>query len=204
MKHLLCTLIAFLTLVPTTLRAEGNVIIFLHNAWFETNKDGKAHTKFGAYDFEGIKQALAKGGKVIAPKRGPDADPETEATAVTKQIEDLLASGQPPDSIKVIGASKGAFIAQIASAKLKNPKVRWVLVGGCSAARKDQNTTPKMTGHVLSIHDVTDTVASFCARNLTLTGGAEIFKEVIISTGKNHGFQFTPDEAWINPALAWK
>ena len=96
---------------------DQNVVIFLHNAWFEKNKDGQPHKKFGAYAFNDIKQALVQGGKVIAPERGPNADPKAAAVVLTQEVERLIESGHKAETIKVIGASKGAFIAQIASEK---------------------------------------------------------------------------------------
>ncbi|MEL7048290.1 MAG: hypothetical protein AAFO75_04880 [Pseudomonadota bacterium] len=204
MKYALISLFIAMLMVPLHANAASQTtIIFLHNAWYETNKDGQNHPDHGAYDFDGIKTALAKGGKVIAPERGPNTNPNEVAATVVQQIKELILAGHPANTIKIIGASKGGHIAQIASATLKNPDVKWVLVGGCKASMSDKDKPPKMTGFVLSLHEATDTVAGFCARSLTLTKGAEFFREVILSTGKNHGFQFTPDDAWITPALNW-
>ena len=121
---------------PTT--AGGEVVIFLHNAFFDKNKDGQVHKRFGPYDFEVIKAALRNDRTLIAPERGPDADPQQAADALVEEIKDMIQSGQPPDRIKVIGASKGAFIGQLASAKLEEPEFRWVLVGGCHTKRMSE------------------------------------------------------------------
>lgn len=182
---------------------QEDVVLFLHNAWFEKNKDGEVHRKFGSYDFEGIKAALAAGAKVIAPQRGPNADPEVAADELVKEIEALMASGLAPGNIKVVGTSKGAYIAQLASERLKRSQIRWILVGGCHNRRMATGTFPKMTGKVLSIYDTSDKIAGPCKSYTGLFGATDKFEEVAISTGRNHGFQFTADDAWIGPALSW-
>jgi hypothetical protein len=186
---------------PTT--AGGEVVIFLHNAFFEKNKDGQVHKRFGPYDFEGIKAALRNDRTLIAPERGPDADPQQAADALVEEIKDMIQSGQPPDRIKVIGASKGAFIAQLASAKLEEPEFRWVLVGGCHTKRMSEGGFPAMTGRVLSIYDTSDQVAGPCAPYKPLSAKTRSFEEISISLGEGHGFQFSANAAWITPALDW-
>ena len=183
--------------------AEKNVLLFLHNAWFENNKDGEVHKQFGSYDFEGIKAALATGGKVLAPERRPNTDPKTAADDLVKDIEALIASGKAPGSIKVIGASKGAYIAQLASESLNRTQIRWILVGGCHNERMDKGNVPKMTGKVLSVYDTSDAIAGPCRRYRDLFAATDEFEEIAISTGRDHGFQFVADGAWIRPALSW-
>ena len=183
--------------------AEQNLVIFLHNAWFEKNKAGEVHGKFGIYDFQGIKRALAKGGKVTAPQRGPNTEPRVAADELVQEIEGLIASGYEPESIKVVGASKGAFIAQLASEKLNRSGVRWVLVGGCHNARMAKGNLPGMTGKVLSVYETSDTIAGPCKPYAGLRKRTEKFEEVAVSTGNDHGFQFSADKAWIYPALSW-
>ena len=186
---------------PTT--TGGEVVIFLHNAFFEKNKDGQAHKRFGPYDFEGIKAALRKDRTLIAPERGPDADPQQAADALVANVKQMIESGRSADRIKVIGASKGAFIAQLASAKLEEPEMRWVLVGGCHTKRMSKGGFPAMTGRVLSIYDSSDQIAGPCAPYKPLTAKTSSFEEISISLGEGHGFQFSGNSAWITPALDW-
>ncbi len=183
--------------------AAERTIIFLHNAWYEGHKAGEPHPAFGAYDLEGIVAALSAGGAVEAPERGAQADPEAAAEALAARLEAAIAEGQDPGSITVIGASKGAQIAQIASARLGEPALSWVLVGGCHAARMEAGAPPEMTGRVLSIYEASDSVAPACAPHTTLYAEAAAFEEVETDTGLDHGFQFAPHRAWIEPALAW-
>lgn len=201
--RLICLLATAMTLLSSVAHAKDDVIIFLHNAWYEKNKSGQPHKKFGAYDFEGIKQAFAKGARVVAPDRGANADPKSESMAVIEEIKRLMAAGVAAQNIKVIGTSKGAFIAQLASAELNNPEIRWVVVGGCHTKRMQKGNVPAMTGKVLSIHENSDTVSSACAQFADLSKQAAKFEEVTLETGKNHGFQFVAGDEWIGPALNW-
>ena len=115
----------------------------------------------------------------------------------------MIESGRSADQIKVIGTSKGAYIAQLASAQLQEPEVRWVLVGGCHTKRMSKGEFPAMTGRVLSIYDTSDQIASSCAPYKALTAKTHSFQEISISQGEGHGFQFSADPAWITPALNW-
>ncbi|MGF1526237.1 MAG: hypothetical protein ACFCBW_05530 [Candidatus Competibacterales bacterium] len=139
----------------------------------------------------------------MAPERGANADPTAEAANLVEELEALIAAGREPSHIKVVGASKGAFIAQLASGQIANPQIRWVLVGGCHFPRMAEGNPPQMTGNVLSIYDTSDTIAGPCRPHPDLFQRASRFEEVAISTGLDHGFQFTVQEAWVAPALDW-
>ena len=62
------------SVMAATPTATGDeVVIFLHNAFFEKNKDGQANQRFRAYDVEGIAAALGKNRTLIAPECGSAA-----------------------------------------------------------------------------------------------------------------------------------
>lgn len=188
---------------PPALAAGDDYVIFLHNAWYEKNKAGEPHPKFGAYDFEGIVEALGASGEVTAPVRGPDADPKEAARALADEISGLIDGGRPAATIKVIGASKGGFIVQLASAMLEEPELRWVIVGACHTARLADAASPAMNGRVFAISERSDTVAGTCAQHTALYDRAASFEELEISTGRDHGFQFDADPAWTGPAAVF-
>lgn len=183
--------------------ADQQTIVFLHNAWFEKNKNGEAHQRFGVYDFTGIREALGQDAQVIAPERDPNAQPHAEALELVELIESLMDAGQEASDIKVVGASKGAFIAQLASEQIGEPALRWVLVGGCHDRRLASGPAPKMSGQVLSIYDTSDQIAGPCNDYPALTEETVRFEERAIETGKDHGFQFTADDTWIALARDW-
>ena len=183
--------------------ADQQTIVFLHNAWFERHKNGEAHQQFGVYDFAGIRDALGRNAQVIAPERDPNAQPHAEALEVVELIESLMDDGMEASDIKIVGASKGAFIAQLASEQIAEPTLRWVLVGGCHVRRLASGPAPKMSGRVLSIYDTSDQMAGPCRDFPALTEETVRFEERSVETGRGHGFQFSADEAWIAPARDW-
>ena len=132
-----------------------------------------------------------------------NADPQQAADTLVASVKEIIESGQSADAIKIVGASKGAFIAQLASAKLAEPAVRWVLVGGCHTKRMSKGRFPAMTGRVLSIYDTSDQIAGPCAAYKPLIENTRSFEEISTSLGEGHGFRFSANPAWITPALDW-
>ena len=180
----------------------NDLVIYLHNAWYEKHKDGQPHPKFGVYELSAIHSELGRDGDFIAPSREANANPEKEARLLVETIRKEIASGRRASEIKVIGASKGAFIAMLASQELRDPEIRWVLIGGCNPKRLIAKPV-KLTGRVLSIYESSDTVAGSCPKGTDLTSHTRSFDEVRTDIGNSHGFLFSPDPAWVQPAKAW-
>ena len=85
--------------------------------------------KFGAYDYPGIIRALSKNGtRMISEVRPKDTDPSAYADKVVAQVHSQLRAGLPASRITIVGASKGSVIAMLVSTRLKNPRVRYVLL----------------------------------------------------------------------------
>ncbi|WP_248290985.1 hypothetical protein [Pseudoalteromonas arctica] len=58
-------------------------------------------------------------------------------------------------------------------------------------------------GHLFSVYETSDSVGScdnVVARNINTVSS---YKEISISTGKEHGAFFTPRKEWIVPVKAW-
>ena len=197
----LIMLTVVLWLAPLQVAQAKELIVFLHNKFLETKGPGDAHPKFGAYNVDGIHKALGAEAELVAPRRGPNADPKVAAGEVAELVEAEIAGGRAPSAIKVVGGSKGAYIAMLASARLKNPNIRYVLLGGCSALLAASPVA--LTGKVLSIYDMTDKVAGPCPEQGAFVAGTAKYQQIAIDTGAGHGFQFTADERWVAPALAW-
>ncbi|MEM7496523.1 MAG: hypothetical protein AAF371_00865 [Pseudomonadota bacterium] len=115
----------------------------------------------------------------------------------------MIEGGRAAGTIKVVGASRGGFIARMASARLDEPGIRWVIAGPCNAAQLTATEPPAMTGRVLAIKETTDTVAGPYTPREALHATTRSFEEVMLSTGRDHGFQFDADPAWIAPAVAF-
>lgn len=188
--------------VAQSAHADGDLVIYLHNAWYEKHKDGKPHPKFGVYHLEDIHKALGEGVDFRAPERGPDADPTEAAKDVVALIRAELAAGRKPSNVKVIGASKGGVIAMVASTMLAESDVRWVVIGGCSAGPL-KTFAPKLTGHVLSIYEDSDTIGGPCPENDALSAATTRFNQIRTQTGLDHGFLFSANAVWVTPATDW-
>ncbi len=183
-------------------RTDRDLVIYLHNAWYEKHKDGTPHPKFGVYHLRDIHKALGKGVDFRAPEREADADPTEAAKDLVALIRTELAAGRKPSAVKVIGASKGGVIGMLASTMLAEPDVRWVIIGGCSPGPL-KSFAPKLTGQILSIYEASDTVAGPCPDKKALLAATTRFMQIRVETGLDHGFLFSADTAWVTPATDW-
>ena len=105
-----------------------NYIFYLHGKIIE-NKGPQAVDDvngYGAYLYEAILDSLKQNGnKVISEVRAKNTDVKSYALKVKREIDSLLKLGVKPESITVIGASKGASIAMYVSTYLKNKNVNF-------------------------------------------------------------------------------
>ena len=83
-------------------------------------------------------------------------------TRWSQQIRARIGGGVPPSRIIVGGASKGAVIAALVSTRLKEPKVRYVLLANCNDWLI-RTHDPRLTGEVLSIYEASDEIGGSCA-----------------------------------------
>ena len=157
-------------------------MLYLHNAWYESHKDGTPHPKFGVYHLAEIHDALRMSCEILAPERSADADPAMAAEEVVDLIKAELASGRQASDIKIVGASKGGVIAMLASTALGEPDLRWVIVGG-GIASAIETYAPRLSGRVLSIYEASDSVGHSFPKNTPLTASVTEFREVRTDTG---------------------
>src|SRR5262249_790895 len=108
-------------------------LIYLHGRIVQEQQSARpVHPRFGAYELEKILAALRERGfAVTGGIRAKSETIEESAERVATEVRKLLASGVPPDSITVVGASMGASIALEASRRLKVPELRFCLIGAC-------------------------------------------------------------------------
>jgi hypothetical protein len=75
---------------------------------------------------------------------------------IVSQIDTIFKSGVPPENIVIVGASAGWNITLHVSAKLKNPKMHYVIMGGCWPETYKDFTAIELYGHFLSIFETSD------------------------------------------------
>jgi hypothetical protein len=120
----------------------------------------------------------------------------------------LLTAGVPPDSITVVGASKGAAIATVASSLVANAEVNYVLLGSCHPTLVDEWVKGGLilSGNVLAIYDFADDEYSgSCERLFDLSDGKGLGQhdELVLQVGTGHGILYKPLSEWVLPTVKW-
>lgn len=177
-------------------------ILYVHGRAIE---DGgrRPSTRFGIYEYDKILDTFrARGFRVLSTQRHKDADVYAAADETVKQIQRLIRSGVPPSHITVIGASKGSVITMLASTKLQNPEVRYVIMGNCNETVFARHAT-RLSGRVLSIYEESDEFGHTCEAFFKRHGALTAHDEVHLRLGINHAFLYSPLPAWVEPATAW-
>ncbi|WP_276134394.1 alpha/beta hydrolase [Polluticoccus soli] len=176
-------------------------VFYLHGTIVEGTTTDPISESYGRYEYANIIKALKQYGYVvISERRAANTIVESYALKVASQIDSLKKTGVKSDNITVIGASKGAGIAMRASGFAKDKKVKYVLMAGCNdedAGRYD------LYGQILSIYEKSDPFAGSCNAIKKRSPGVSKYKEIELTTGKKHGFIYTPISEWLIPAVNW-
>ena len=185
-------------------------LIYLHGRIVQDEQSARPrHPQFGYYEMEKILAAFRERGFVVSAKiRAKSASVSDSADQVIEEVRGLLESGVPADHVTVVGASMGASIALVASARLQNPDVRYCVLGAClsenvRALLADERQGP--SGHVLSIREASDDVTRSCAPwNSDLESQFPfVARELVLGTGLGHGFLYRPLPEWVDPIVEW-
>lgn len=186
-----------------TQASDAQHVVYLHGKIVQEHGKNAVSPEFGPYLFDEIVTALARdGARVHAPVRTGTANTEESAKQVETLVRELLASGVPASRLTIVGASMGAVIAIRVSASMKNPSLRFVLLGACNDWVRDE-LKPDLHGHVLSIYEEGDPYGASCASVADGKPGIAAFEEVRLTTGLSHGFLYRPLPVWVDPTLRW-
>lgn len=149
------------------------------------------------------------GGFVVSGEIRPKAETVSQsADKVVEQVGALLKSGVPAERVTVLGASMGAVIALVASARLQNPEVRFAVLGPClstSVPRLVATEGKGPRGPLLSIREASDDFAGPCTvwKEGPESPSALHVREIVLETGLRHGFLYTPLPEWVKPVMEW-
>lgn len=181
--------------------------LYFHGRLIEDQGLPAVSPEHGAYEYEAILDRLTQAGfTVLSEVRGPNADVTEHAERAVARVDSLLRAGVPPEHITLVGASKGAYIAALASHLARNPELNVVLLAGCSAgtvAYMRENGID-LYGDVLAIRDVADTEAAGpCADVFSFSDGVGQSEDLVVDLGVGHGLIFRPYNDWVQPATAW-
>ena len=175
-------------------------IFYLHGMIIEIQGINAVSPQFGAYEYTSIIDSLkATGAEVHAEVRTENTEFYQFGKKISKEIDALISKGVTPEDITVIGASKGGMIAMYIS-DLNTNNVNYVLLG--SSSEYSQKTFDfNMHGNILGIYEKSDTVAGNNYQHwIDKSTNATSFEQLQINTGLGHGFLYTPNKAWLDPA----
>ena len=192
-----------LACAPGTRPPAGRYIIYLHARVLEGAVSRPVDPQYGTYEYEAILDSLRRPGyRVLSDQRPPGLAIDTFVTALTRQVDSLLRTGVSPQAITVVGFSRGAAIAILASSRLHNPAINYVFMAGCGDWAFELPDL-HVTGRVLSMYETSDSLGVSCAPLFARAGPGSVTQEVPLSLGLGHGTFFQPRTAWLAPALAW-
>jgi hypothetical protein len=189
--------------MPQQIDPDRRYVIYIHGKLIEDEGINAVSPQFGPYEFDAILKYLADSGlDVIGEIRSGPTDGNAYSDHVVDQVDLLIANGVPVQHITVVGFSKGAGIAILASAKLKDPGINYVLMAICGDETNAPGA-PTLTGHVLSLYEQSDDLGSTCRPLADRSSGITSFEEIELSTGRQHGTFYAADPAWLDPVIAW-
>jgi hypothetical protein len=188
--------------------AAARHLIYLHGRILQEEQSRRPRSpQFGYYELDQILEAFRKEGFVVTGEVRPkSATVSDSANRVVEEVRKLIASGVPSDHITVVGASMGAGIALLASARLRNPELRFCILGDCLSenARRifsEEGKTP--AGRLLSIREASDEITEPCVPWKKDGQPGLVVREIVLHTGLRHGFLYRPLPGWVNPAVEW-
>ena len=106
--------------------------------------------------------------------------------------------------VTVMGFSKGGAIAILASSRLRNERVNFVLLAICGGGEwAFERSGVDLSGRVLSIYETSDDYGQSCRSLVEAFTGVSDFEEIALSTGKQHGAFYAADSLWLDPVTEW-
>jgi hypothetical protein len=177
---------------------HGGVVTVLGN-----NAINQSVPEWGPYEYLNILDSLrARGFNVISENRKEAIDDSVYVNKLVMQVDSLLSHNVKPHHILVIGASAGWNIVLHASSKLRNKKLRFVIMGGCWPDTYKAYSTLELRGHFLSIIETTDPHGT-CIDIFKERKSLSSFQEIKLNTGLSHGFIYKGHKEWIDPIMKW-
>ncbi len=182
---------------------EKHVLIYLHGMIVENQGKNAHHPEYGDYEFDNIIATFReKGFDVLSEVRPPNTDISTYADQVVKQVNELIEGGTSPSNITVLGASKGSMIAMVASTRLQRENVNFIFMAACNEWTAT-NLNLRPCGRILSIYEESDEIGRSCGKIVGTNECVTDYKEIVLKTGKKHGFLFKPLAEWVEPSVEW-
>ena len=180
-------------------------VFYLHGGIVQEQGAEAVSKDFGPYLYHAITDSLAAGGfMVISEVRPKGTDEKDYALKIKRQVDSLLVQGVKITNIAIVGASQGAWIALEASLLLKQPRLKFALLGICNEYNLAYFSKIRqgLCGNFFSIYETSDSKLSCLSLFMDVrcrTG----FKELALDIGKGHGFLYQPYDDWVKPLVKW-
>ena len=193
---------------PESMDPSRKYMFYLHGKIIEDQGLNAVSPDYGLYEYEAILEKLGSYGFVVISEiRQKNSDPIEYANKVLGQVKSLLDGGVSPKNITIIGASKGAEIAILASKLMQNDGVNYVILGAChpdNIQYYKQNDI-SLSGNALSIRDSVDELSGSCDELFSFSEGKGLanHNELILQVGTGHGILYKPMDEWVLPTVDW-
>ncbi len=202
----------FVSLILTSCRGgvklshNDRYLFYLHGGVVTVlgdNAINQSVPEWGPYEYSNILDSLRKRNFVVISEiRKEGVSDSVYAGRIINQIDSLIQLNVTTDRITIVGASAGWNIALLVAGQLRDPGMKYVLMGGCWPNTHEGYSKLDLSGRFLSIIERTDPHGScykiFEGRN-TITS----FNEITLNTGWSHGFIYKGYKEWIDPLVNW-
>ena len=202
-------LLAHLAVGADAETAAERQLIYLHGRIIQEQQIRRPKSpRFGYYELDQILQTFrGKGFAVNGEVRSRSASESGAADELVAQVLRLLASGVPPSRVMVVGASMGAGITLVASARLRNKDLRFAVLGACLSENVRRILAAEgraPSGRILSIREASDESSEPCAPwKKSPTAPSLDAREIVLHRGLSHGFLYRPLSEWVDPTIQW-
>lgn len=192
--------------IPNDIQKSERYLFYLHGGvvtLFGNNAINQSMPEWGPYEYLNILDTLrSRGFNVISENRKEGIEDMFYVNRIVRQIDTLVKAGVKKRNILVVGASAGWHITLNVSAKIKNRKLNYVMMGGCWPDSYKEYVNLKLRGHFLSIIETSDPHGT-CAEVFRNQKRLKSYREITLNTGLSHGFIYKGYPAWIDPIIKW-
>lgn len=194
------------THLPKKIKPSEKYLFYLHGGVVTVlgnNAINQSVPEWGPYEYLNILDSLqSRGYHVISENRKEGIEDTVYVNKIVKQIDTLFQTGVKPKNVLVVGASAGWNIGINVAAKLKNKRMKYVLMGGCWAETYKDYTDIELYGHFLSIIETTDPHGT-CYKIFEGRKHLRSYQEITLHMGLSHGFIYKGYKEWIDPVVEW-
>lgn len=198
------------SLVASASEPPARHLVYLHGRIVgEQQSRRPKHPQFGYYELDAVLDTFRQRGFAVSCEMRPKGQAlAAAAERAAEQVRALQAAGVPSGRITVLGASMGAEVALLASAKLRDPELRFALLGACLSLSLPELVAERghgPAGHLLAIREKSDETSEPCPPWTDDPGSRSRLevRELLLDTGLRHGFLYRPLPEWVDPVVDW-